>query len=319
VASAGIFIPSWFRNPVRTSYRYLQHFVLHPYLWRHLRGGRLRSWGAKSLQESGRRGEPYLAGDGYARIGEGSGSTNVLTGSGVDEAWTTGMQLAEAVTELLREGAPFSRENLEKSYVARRRRSWVEKEGRIAEQARDGFHGGLLQGLFGMALAGFTGGRLSLAGEPRLMPSLEEYFGRRIPAGEVDRIREACREKGESLHDALMDRAGWPAIPLDGQLLLSQQDALLVGGKVQAAPGYPDHVRFEYPDFCERCAAQLCVEICSAEALSPGPSGVPVFDREKCVFCGACLWNCTQPLDDDPARTNITLRAGVGGLHSAEN
>ena len=54
-------------------------------------GGKLRSWGAKSLQESGQRGEPFLAGDGYARIGECSGSTNVLTGSGVDEAWTTGV------------------------------------------------------------------------------------------------------------------------------------------------------------------------------------------------------------------------------------
>ena len=59
----------------------------------------MRSWGAKSLQESGRRGEPLLAGNGYARIGEGSGSTNVLTGSGVDEAWTTGSQLAEGVID----------------------------------------------------------------------------------------------------------------------------------------------------------------------------------------------------------------------------
>jgi flavin-dependent dehydrogenase len=90
VATVGIFVPSWFRSPMRTSYRYLQHYMLHPYLWRHLKGGRLRSWGAKSLQESGKRGEPFLAGEGYARIGEGSGSTNVLTGSGVDEAWTTG-------------------------------------------------------------------------------------------------------------------------------------------------------------------------------------------------------------------------------------
>ena len=73
VATVGIFVPSWFRSPVRTSYRYLQHFMQHPYLWRYLRGGKLRSWGAKSLQESGRRGEPFLAGDGYARIGEGSG------------------------------------------------------------------------------------------------------------------------------------------------------------------------------------------------------------------------------------------------------
>ena len=43
-----------------------------------------------------RRGEPFLCGDGFARIGEGSGSTNMLTGSGVDEAWTTGIQLAGA-------------------------------------------------------------------------------------------------------------------------------------------------------------------------------------------------------------------------------
>ena len=36
------------------------------------------------------------------RIGEGSGSTNVLTNSGVDEAWATGVQLGESVLELLK-------------------------------------------------------------------------------------------------------------------------------------------------------------------------------------------------------------------------
>ena len=74
VASLGIFVPSWFDSPARTAYRYLQHWMLHPYLWRYLKGGKLRSWGAKTLGESGRRGEPHLAGDGYARIGEGSGT-----------------------------------------------------------------------------------------------------------------------------------------------------------------------------------------------------------------------------------------------------
>ena len=147
-------MPSWFDNPVRTSYRYLQHFIQHPYFERYLKGGRLRSWGAKSLMESGKRGEPFLVGHGYARIGEGSGSTNVLTGSGVDEAWTTGIQLAEAVTELLREKAPFTRNNLERTYVERRRASWVEQEGRIAEHARDGFQQGFVTGMLGMGLAG---------------------------------------------------------------------------------------------------------------------------------------------------------------------
>src|SRR5262249_36800438 len=176
LATVGIFVPSWFRSPMRTAYRYLQHYMLHPYLWRHLKGGKLRSWGAKSLQESGKRGEPFLAGDGYARIGECSGSTNVLTGSGVDEAWTTGAQLAEAVVELLKAGKPFTKENLEVTYVARRRASWVEEEGHAAEKARDGFHRGLIPGLLGMAIAGFTDGRAAVAGEPRLLPDLEEYY-----------------------------------------------------------------------------------------------------------------------------------------------
>ena len=180
VATLGIFVPSWFRSPMRTAYRYLQHYMLHPYLWRYLQGGRLRSWGAKSLQESGRRGEPILAGEGYARIGEGSGSTNVLTGSGVDEAWTTGSQLAEGVLELLKAGLPLTRENLERAYVARRRASWVEREGRIAEKARDGFHRGVIAGLLGMAIAGATGGRHWIKGQPRPLPSLKEYYRRRV-------------------------------------------------------------------------------------------------------------------------------------------
>lgn len=319
VATVGIFVPSWFHSPMRTSYRYLQHFMLHPYLWRYLKGGKLRSWGAKSLQESGRRGEPFLAGNGWARVGEGSGSTNVLTGSGVDEAWTTGAQLAEAVLELVKSGRPFSKENLEATYVARRRASWVEQEGRIAEKARDGFHRGVVPGLIGMALAGWSNGKYWIKGEPKLLPDLAEYYRGRIPASEIERILAECRARGVSCNGALMDRCGWPAIPYDGQLLVSHQDALLVGGKVQAPAGFADHVRFIYPDFCEHCATKLCIEMCSGQAITPGPNGVPAFDREKCVHCGACLWNCAAPLDDDPTKSNIAFRAGAGGLHSSEN
>jgi electron-transferring-flavoprotein dehydrogenase len=295
LASVGVFVPSWFDSPVPAAYRYLQHYMMHPYLWRYLEGGTLRSWGAKSLEESGRRGEPFLARDGCARIGEGSGSTNVLTGSGVDEAWITGVQLAEAVLELLGEGKPFTRENLEATYVAARRESWVASEGRVAERSRHGFHRGVLTGLLGMALAGLTGGRLAVGPEPKL-PHQRGRFAK-------DR--------------SSLDAAGWPPIPHDDTLLLSHQDALLLGGKVQAAPGYADHVIFVRPELCETCETRVCVEICSGQAITPGEAGVPVFDREKCVHCGACYWSCARTLDGE--RTNIEFRAGAGGLHSTEN
>lgn len=323
LASVGIFVPSWFESPVRTAYRYLQHYMLHPYLWRYLEGGRLRSWGAKSLDESGRRGEPRLAGDGYARIGEGSGTTNVLTGSGIDEAWLSGVQLAEAALELLREGKPFSAENLEATYARRRRASWLESEARVAERSRQGFHRGVVTGILGMALAGLTRGRIAIPGEPpppeRKIRSLAEWFRGRIPPEEIERIRKECAERRVPLHDRLMERSGWPPIPHDGRLLVSHQDALLLGGKVQAPAGYADHVAFLYPELCERCGTKVCIEMCSAEAIAPGEGGVPAFDREKCVHCGACVWNCAQSAPGAPERRNIRFRAGAGGLHSSEN
>ena len=323
VASLGIFVPSWFDSPARTAYRYLQHWMMHPYLWRHLKGGRLRSWGAKTLQESGRRGEPQLAGDGFARIGEGSGSTNVLTNSGVDEAWATGVQLAEAVIELLRANKPFSRDNLDATYVKRRRASWVEAEGRVAEKARDGFQRGVIPGLIGTMLTGLSQGAISMPGRPgpphARVPSLESYYAGRISKEEIACIRKDCDTKGIAASGPLMDRAGWPEIPFDGELLVSHQDALLMGGKVQAAPGYADHVVFLYPSECESCDSKICVEMCSGQAITPSESGRPVFDREKCIHCGACLWNCAKAHPDNPEHSLVSFQAGSGGLHSAEN
>jgi electron-transferring-flavoprotein dehydrogenase len=323
VASLGIFVPSWFDSPVRTTYRYLQHWVMHPCLWRYLEGGKLRSWGAKTLGESGRRGEPHLAGDGFARIGEGSGSTNVLTGSGVDEAWTTGAQLAESVLELLKAKKPFTKPNLEETYVKRRRAGWLDDEARVAEESRDGFQKGVVRGMVGMALAGLTNGRVTLGGQPlppwKRIPSLEEYYRGRISPAELEQLRKECALKGSSLHAALMNRVGWPEIPYDGKLLVSHQDALLLGGKVQAPPGYADHVVFLYPELCQQCGTRICIEACSGQALTPGERGVPAFDREKCVHCGACYWNCAQSVPGNADRMNIAFKAGTGGLHSAEN
>jgi len=227
------------------------------------------------------------------------------------------------VLELLRVGQPFTKENLERAYVARRRVSWVEAEGRVAEKARDGFTRGVVSGLVGMALAGLTKGRLAISGKSlppaKRLPTIEEYYAGRIAPEEIARLRQDCAARGLSLHNALMDRCGWPAIPHDGQLLVSHQDALLMGGKVQAPPGYANHVAFLYPHLCETCGTKICIEMCSGQAITAGDKGVPAFDRDKCVHCGACLWNCAVSHPDDPERAAIEFRGGTGGLHSAEN
>jgi electron-transferring-flavoprotein dehydrogenase len=314
LVSVGIFVPSWMSDPSRTAYRYLQHYIQHPALWPYLKDGTLRSWGAKSLEESGKHGEPFLSGDGFARIGEGSGSTNMLTGSGVDEAWATGTQLAETVVELLRAGKPFSKENLASMYETRRRASWVERGAQEAQNARNGFQGGVVKGMIGMALAGLTGGRLSLGA--RIPPAHRQI--RHSNGGLMLKdTAELALADGRPLHDALLTARGWPEIPFDGRLLITQQDALLLGGKVQAMPGFADHVSFRDAGLCIHCLEKTCIAMCSGQALTKGENGVPAFEREKCVHCGACLWNCGQSPDGE--HSNIEFRAGAGGLHSAEN
>ncbi len=208
--------------------------------------------------------------------------------------------------------------------MARRRASWVDAESRVAERARDGFTKGFIRGMIGMALAGFTGGRLAWPGQAlrphERIPSVEEYYKGRLSPAAIEAVREDCKASGAALHDALMEKAGWPAIQLDGQLLVSHQDALLMGGKVQAPAGYADHVRFPFPDICAQCREQTCVEVCSAQAITArAGGGTPEFDREKCVHCGACMWSCSKANPGDAEQSALDFRAGAGGLHSAEN
>ena len=159
LVSVGIFVPSWMHDPSRTAYRYLQHYIQHPALWKYLKDGTLRSWGAKSLEESGQARRAVSLRRRLCAHRRRLRLTNMLTGSGVDEAWATGTQLGEAVIELLRAGKPFTQENLAATYETRRRASWVERGAREAENARNGFQDGIVKGMIGMALAGLTGGQ----------------------------------------------------------------------------------------------------------------------------------------------------------------
>jgi len=90
-----------------------------------------------------------------------------------------------------------------------------------------------------------------------------------------------------------------------------------MGGKVQAMPGFADHVIFRDAGLCIYCDDKTCIAMCSGQALTLGNEGIPLFEREKCVHCGGCLWNCTQTVAE--GLTNIDFRAGAGGFHSAEN
>lgn len=60
--------------------------------------------------------------------------------------------------------------------------------------------------------------------------------------------------------------------------------------------------------------------MCSGQAITAGSDGgVPLFDREKCIHCAACLWNCVYAREEGSDLANVDFRAGSGGLHSNIN
>ena len=186
VASVGIFVPSWFDNPVRTSYRYLQHWMLHPYLWRYLQGGTLRSWGAKIAAGIGQARRAEACGQRLCahrrRLRQHQRADRLRRGRGLDHRRPAGRRRARAPEG---RASPSPGRTSSETYVARRRESWVESEGRVAEKARDGFQRGVVTGLIGMALAGLTKGKLALPGEPvppyERVPSVLEVLQRQTP------------------------------------------------------------------------------------------------------------------------------------------
>jgi electron-transferring-flavoprotein dehydrogenase len=176
----------------------------------------------------------------------------------------------------------------------------------------------MVKGMIGMALAGLTGGRLSL--KAHIPPAHQQIrsFAAASPEGLKRKdAAELALADGRPLHDALLSARGWPEIEFDGRLLVSHQDALLMGGKVQAMPGFADHVIFRDRDLCISCEEHTCIAMCSGQAITLGADEVPVFEREKCIHCGGCLWNCAH--SPDGILSNVEFRAGSGGLHSAEN
>ena len=206
--------------------------------------------------------------------------------------------------------------------MARRRGSWVEAEGRVAEKARDGFQQGTVTGLLGMALAGLTGGAYSIPGEPKPLPSLKQYYSDKLAIPEMERIVEDCRARGVPLHDALMDRCGWPAIPFDGELLVTHQDALLIGGKVPAPASFADHVAVPVPGFLRALRGQAVHrERARGRRITPGPAGVPAVRPREVRLLRRVSFGTVRhaPGGRSAPRTNIGFRAGAGGLHSTEN
>ncbi|PVU99733.1 hypothetical protein BB559_000454 [Furculomyces boomerangus] len=96
--SLGIVVGLDYENPYISPYQEFQRYKSHPYMRNLLEGGRVLSYGARSLAEGGYQSLPKLVFPGGALLGDSAGLVNVPKVKGTHNAILSGILAADAIT-----------------------------------------------------------------------------------------------------------------------------------------------------------------------------------------------------------------------------
>lgn len=157
LVAVGLVVGLDYRRGSIHPFELLQRLKEHPYVSRTLEGGRLVSYGAKTIAEGGWFAMPRPYGDGFIIAGEAAGILDAMKLKGIDLAMKSGMCAAETICEALAADDPS--ESMLSSYEARLKKSWVGKAMWRARNFHQGFHRGLIPGMIHAALQFVTCGR----------------------------------------------------------------------------------------------------------------------------------------------------------------
>ena len=116
----------------------------HPAVARHLEGGKVLRYGAKTIPEGGYFAMPKLQGDGFCLVGDSAGFLNAARLKGVHLAIKSGMLAAEAIAGALEKG-DTSQASLSR-YTELFEASWARDELWSVRNFRQAFDGGPVRG-----------------------------------------------------------------------------------------------------------------------------------------------------------------------------
>ncbi|HEV8150512.1 MAG TPA: electron-transfer flavoprotein:ubiquinone oxidoreductase [Gemmatimonadales bacterium] len=231
----------------------LQRMKLHPFFRRHLEGGELLEWGAKTIPEGGYWSLAERAsGDGILLTGDCAGLVDVASLKGIHYAMQSGMFAARAAFEALRSG-DCSAAGL-RPYERMVRESYIVQDLRRTRNMRLVFQHGFL-------LAGLENGLLTLTGG--------RFPGRRIA---VQEDAAKARSPGRKV----------PFIP-DGTLSFSKLDAVFKSGNA-TRDTIPSHLLVGAEVMPE--LAEFYAHVCPAGVYERSAEGLRV-NPPNCVDCKA--------------------------------
>lgn len=114
-----------YTNPFVDPYEEFQRYKHHPLIYKHLKGGKRISYGAKALAKGGLQSQPKMTFPGGILIGDNAGTLNNAKIKGIHCAMKSGMVAAETVSKAVKNN--MRHQDL-KDFTAAYKKSWAYKE-----------------------------------------------------------------------------------------------------------------------------------------------------------------------------------------------
>ena len=275
LVSIGLVVGLDYPDPSLDPHREFQRYKLNPRIHAFLEGGRLISYGAKSLPEGGLLSMPRMHGDGFLVVGDSAGFVNMTTLKGIHLGIESGMLAAQTIFECLGKGDFGADATRRYEELFRQHVSW--RELHKARNFRQGFHKGRLYGLLNAGFGQVFGGRGLL---------WADRLGTRAGHTYMERVHDLPGGK----------KPEQPKLPEDGTLTFDKLTDLYSSG-TKHEEDQPCHLVVADTSICtNRCTEEYgnpCQHFCPAAVYEMEPAAEPgklklKINASNCVHCKTC-------------------------------
>lgn len=264
----GLVVGLDYADPRLHPFEELQRFKSHPFVRKTISGGKLISYGARTISEGGWYCLPRMHGDGFLIVGEAAGFLNPMRLKGIHLAMKSGMLAAETIFDAIVK-EDFSAASLS-AYRERLEVSWIKPELWKTRNFHQGFHHGIIPGVILTAMQVMTGGR-----------------------GLIDKMK--VREDGKTMRMLAKSRRKRPAFAPDNATTFDKLTCVFASG-TKHEEDQPCHLKIDDLSICNgRCREEYgnpCQFFCPANVyeMVEDENGTKVLQLNptNCLHCKTC-------------------------------
>jgi electron-transferring-flavoprotein dehydrogenase len=275
LVSIGFVVGLDYKNPFLDPHTEFQKYKQHPMVAKILKGGKVVSYGAKSIPEGGWYSIPKLYANGLMMIGDSASFLNGQRLKGIHLAMKSGMLAAETAAEAIEKND--ASEAVLSAYKDRVEKSWIRDELWKVRNFHQPYEKGFWIGMVHTALQFLTGGRglidpwKAKAGHEE-MKKISEYYGSNPPNPFGLKVKE------------------------DKQLTFSKLTDVYFSGTVHEE-NQPVHLKVRDLNICHnQCVVEYgnpCQHFCPANVYEmveekPGEGKHLRINASNCVHCKTC-------------------------------